>query len=470
MKGLWVYLHFPQLQLDSLLSQQSSTEEATIIIVEQSQMQVIQLSKTAEREGIREGMSLGAATTLCRALQVQPYQVKVEMDKLVSIADSLYRLTSDICFFTDTGLLLRIHTMLKLYGGLKPYWLAIKHLLDNLGVTYHYGIASTPLAAKLLALSHWDKVIEDPTEIQRYLMQCSLEKSELESKAVQKLNRVGIRRLGELMEIPLVDIAKRFTQPLAEYLGRLSGELPHPVTFYHPATQFERYMELLYEVSNSQVIIYPLRHLLKAMEQYLKLRDQLTIRIDIRLHQREHDALDFSVGAQQGEYRVVVWQRLLELQLEGIILQSPVFAITLKATETHMRSSEKLDLFNGQQGELTRLQLMAILQAKLGEEAVFSSTLTNDHRPEYASQYTNCFDVKSNIESIHSMRPLFLLSEPTCLTQKVSIESGPERLQTGWWDDNNVERDYFIARTQQGQWYWVFRTPEQQWFLHGVFS
>ena len=31
-------------------------------------------------------------------------------------------------------------------------------------------------------------------------------------------------------------------------------------------------------------------------------------------------------------------------------------------------------------------------------------------------------------------------------------------------------RDYFIARTEQGRWLWVFRTPEQQWFIHGQFS
>jgi protein ImuB len=253
-------------------------------------------------------------------------------------------------------------------------------------------------------------------------------------------------------------------------LGKLSGELPHPVAFYHPAETFERYIEVLYEISNSQLIIHPLRHLLKAMEQFLKIRDQLAIRIDIRLHQREHEIVDFSVGAQQGEYRVAVWQRLLELQLEGVKLQSPVFAITLKAAETHRRSPEKSDLFIGTQGEFTRLQLMAILQAKLGGQAIFSPALVDEHRPEQASQLVQWSNQPSDSTTSQPMRPTFLLPQPRRLNQKIILEHGPERLQTGWWDNNQVERDYFIGRTLQGQWYWVFRTPEHQWFLHGVFS
>jgi protein ImuB len=206
------------------------------------------------------------------------------------------------------------------------------------------------------------------------------------------------------------------------------------------------------------------------MEQFLVLRDQLTIRINLRLHQREHEALDFSVGAQQGEYRVAVWQRLIALQLEHVTLQSPVSALTLSVDDAHVRIPEKSDLFSGKQGELTRLQLMAILQAKLGEQAVSSPVFVNDHRPERANQSSNLFHSQKNTGTPQPMRPTFLLPQPISLNQKVSIEHGPERIQTGWWDSTEIERDYFIARTPQGQWHWIFRTPEQQWFLHGIFS
>ena len=54
-----------------------------------------------------------------------------------------------------------------------------------------------------------------------------------------------------------------------------------------------------------------------------------------------------------------------------------------------------------------------------------------------------------------------------------SIEDGPERIETGWWDGRDVRRDYYVARTPAGVRLWVFRerrAAEGRWFLHGVFG
>jgi protein ImuB len=54
------------------------------------------------------------------------------------------------------------------------------------------------------------------------------------------------------------------------------------------------------------------------------------------------------------------------------------------------------------------------------------------------------------------------------------MESGPERLETGWWDGREIARDYWIARTPAGARLWIFRERHQsglaRWFLHGVFG
>ena len=470
MKGLWLYLHFPQLQLDSLLAQQAYASELALVIVNSANMQVVQLNSSASQAGIRTGMSIAAAATLCPSLQVQDYQAKVEQDARINVADKLYTLTSDICFFADSGLLLRVHTMLQLYAGLTSYWLAIEQQLSSLNVSYHYAIANTPLAAKLLALNQWNTVTDDERQIAYALQHCPLQLTDLDDKAVHKLKRIGVNRLAQLMTMPLTDIGKRFSYEVAEYLGRLSGELPQPVAFYHPQQNFERYLELLYEATDSQQLIPPLEHLLTALQQFLTLRDQVTLAISICLHQREHPALRLKIGSQQGEYRCAPWLVLMRLQLENLSLDAPVYGITLSSGETHLRCPQKADLFAAKQAELTRLQLIALLQAKLGTQAVRRPVFNDEHRPESANQSTAFSQLQAHKVTPLAMRPVFLLPEPTPLTQKVSIEHGPERIQSGWWDKHPVERDYFVARNQQGQWYWIFRTSQQQWFLHGVFS
>lgn len=49
--------------------------------------------------------------------------------------------------------------------------------------------------------------------------------------------------------------------------------------------------------------------------------------------------------------------------------------------------------------------------------------------------------------------------------------SAPERLQTGWWTDHNVQRDYFRVTTSEGSQLWLFQDLiDKGWYLHGVFD
>ncbi len=52
-------------------------------------------------------------------------------------------------------------------------------------------------------------------------------------------------------------------------------------------------------------------------------------------------------------------------------------------------------------------------------------------------------------------RPVWLLDEPVMLAapqvqplrqSDLVLEQGPERIESGWWDGNDVARDYYIAR------------------------
>jgi protein ImuB len=51
-------------------------------------------------------------------------------------------------------------------------------------------------------------------------------------------------------------------------------------------------------------------------------------------------------------------------------------------------------------------------------------------------------------------------------------EAGPERIETGWWDGGEVERDYWVARGPRGGRLWIFRerVGARRWFLHGLFG
>ena len=52
------------------------------------------------------------------------------------------------------------------------------------------------------------------------------------------------------------------------------------------------------------------------------------------------------------------------------------------------------------------------------------------------------------------------------------IVSGPERLESGWWDGEDARRDYYVLETSQGQRAWAYREAggDGALTLHGWFA
>ena len=70
-------------------------------------------------------------------------------------------------------------------------------------------------------------------------------------------------------------------------------------------------------------------------------------------------------------------------------------------------------------------------------------------------------------------RPLWMLAAPQPLDDwEGTLITGPERIESGWWDGHDVRRDYYVAQSRAGVRLWIFRErpPGQRWFLHGVFG
>ncbi len=83
-------------------------------------------------------------------------------------------------------------------------------------------------------------------------------------------------------------------------------------------------------------------------------------------------------------------------------------------------------------------------------------------------------------------RPVWLLTEPLPLAERdalplfhgrpLQLVSGPERIESGWWDGAVAARDYFIAEAGDGALVWIWRDRiaradgDGGWFLQGLFA
>lgn len=463
----WLFLHFPNLQLDALFSQQT---DLAITIVDNKRFTVKQCNQLAASQGIKLGMGLGSASALCQDLQVHPYDAIVEQQTLSHIAQWLYSVTSDICLYPPQSLLLKVTDMLSLYGGLESYWQQLSAHLQRLNLNFSYSMGFSPLSAMMLAKADAQLLTLDKELLQQAIASFPIQAAELPSKQIEKLARVGIATIQDLIDIPVQELARRFDIELVNYVGRLMGQFRHPIDFYHPPEKFVCYQELLFDIENIQWLEKPLTKLLEKLEQFLLMRNQVGYELVLVLHQRDHQDGQVQFSSASGDYLASRWLTLCKLTLESLQLEAPVQGLTLKLHRSGELESSSVDLFKGVQGAQTSLELIGLLQAKLGKSCVHKVAHSDDPRPENATTLSDPTLTHTKAIISQRLRPNIILPKPEALTEKVSLMQGPERIASGWWDGNEVVRDYFIARGHTGRWLWIFRTQQKQWFIHGLFS
>ena len=189
----------------------------------------------------------------------------------------------------------------------------------------------------------------------------------------------------------------------------------------------------------------------------------------------------------------------------GSIIRVHVLAET--AGLTIARQTELFD--SGGQGDQPRQyeRLMDRLSNRLGPDAVVRPQLRRDAQPERAFDFEpairggNIVSLQTGEQSRASgsaredcgpcfTRPLTLLAEPQSIlltlktdggapkrftlrgrSHTIAWSRGPERIETGWWRDAAIGRDYFKVQTTTGRQFWIFRRLDRdQWFLHGCFD
>jgi protein ImuB len=184
------------------------------------------------------------------------------------------------------------------------------------------------------------------------------------------------------------------------------------------------------------------------------------------------------------------WFELLRLRFERLALPEPVIAVRLQGGHTQALKAEAgrfrfQDKAGGRGLRYSISQLAERLAARVGIHSVNGVKTLAEHRPQRAwCQHsligTDMAGAPIDI-GFDARRPLWMLPEPALLTVeqgyplyqgRLNILEGPERLETGWWDEDGIARDYYMAVNPQGMRLWVFRNRrfEPAWYLHGYFG
>jgi protein ImuB len=164
---------------------------------------------------------------------------------------------------------------------------------------------------------------------------------------------------------------------------------------------------------------------------------------------------------------------LVKEKLERTQLPAHTMGLQLLADRFSAPATQQPDFFSSSLKNSEELShTIDRIAARLGKDGVFGLKAVADHRPE-ASWSTASLDEKRRVQEFPE-RPLWLLPEPKPLHLSAipQIKFGPERIESGWWDAGDVQRDYYIVRTSNGADLWVYRdlAGNGEWYLHGFWS
>ncbi|HYC38196.1 MAG TPA: DNA polymerase Y family protein [Usitatibacter sp.] len=494
---LWLALELPSLPLQ--IAERGGASRIPMVISEgPGQRPWVACANAAARDaGVREGQAVAAAKALAGDMKVAGRDPAAERETLERIAAWAGQFTPMVAIETQ-GIVMEVESSLRLFRGHARLTAAVRKGIREMGFHASLGLAPTPLAARLFARA----------ESQGRAMRSCLSSQELRDriadlpiflldwpeKTLAHLTDLGVLRLRDILELPAEGIARRFGPGIVLSLDRLLGRTADPREPFVPPPRFRARLELPAEVENIEALLFPLRRMLVEMEGFLRGRgcgvQHLELLLDQGRKARTTIALDFASPEREAEFILGIARE----KLGRIELSSAAFAMSLRAEALlpfTPRSSTWLP--GAQEQAIGRDRLLQRLAARLGKERVFGIALADDHRPEKAweeNRGQSLFLLPQNSGTVSNAtvpnrtvpnRPTWLLNRPHRLIAadggpsyqgSLTLRAGPERIEAGWWDGEEVRRDYYVATNPRGEAYWIYREHRDPsaWYLHGIFS
>ena len=556
MKMLWVAAHLSQLGLEIFQRRHPHGVQQPMVLAQDGRVRLV--NGQARSAGVAIGASLATALSIAPQLTHFERDPAAEDERLRVLATLAHRFTPTVSVAPPAALLLEVAGSLNLFEGLGPLLGRLRRAVRRLGHGADLAAAHTPAAALALAKAGLEAPLPDfPDRAELTQRACEalagapIASTEIEARSIERLADMGLFEVGSLIRLPRHELGKRFGPGLVETLDKLTGAIPDPRAPEPLRERFHSSMHLLESVSSKQVLRLPMRRLAVELEAWLTAR-QLGARAlrwffkplasDSASHSVCHSTA-LPVRFAQPRMRANILLEISALALDRIDLPAEVMSLSLVADIVEpiaQTGSTHRDLLGegaqaGHSACQAPMDFVDRVMARLNGESVRVLRRVDDHRPECATalgpailpettQPPSAEPLGSHLAS-HSAcpfpRPMWLLEFPRPVNpERYQILSGPERIETGWWDspvqsgaerrfapseggtpssrrnrferrsarghlalassrgsvEGDVSRDYFVAVDPKGARCWLFRpraldaNGAEQWYLHGYFG
>lgn len=483
-----VSLWFPRLASDRALRARPVDGPFALTLHERNTDRLYCLNAVAEEQGLSCGMGLADARAFCPDLQTRPSEPQSDARFLRILARWATRYCPWVGLEGRDGLALDITGAAHLFGGEQALLDDLHMRLTRSGLHVRSGLADTKGAA--WALAHYGSGITPPGEARASLAGLPVPALRLSGPTVTALQRLGLRTIGELLDLPRATLARRFGRDVVLRLDQALGAQPEQVSPLPEPPRFAAQMTLPEPIGLASDVMAGTARLLdqlcarlaekeagaRALRLTLRRVDQASQLVELRLARPLRDA-----------------RRILPLFERGVSAVEAGFGIDqlrLEATRVEPLPARQLSPLRAG-GEDKLNDLITRIGSRIGLDNIRRFLPADSHIPERAFLIAPAaYSEPSGAWVALRPRPLRLFPpEPVSghgprppqrfrwrrMTLATARSTGPERLAPEWWlaeeSWHSGVRDYWQVETRQGRRLWMYYTPQNPgWFVQGEFA
>lgn len=536
---MYLAAHLHLLSIEALPTYKASVTQPVAVV---QANRVLRVSAMAREAGIEPGQSCATARAICPGALLVERDLVSEAATLRQLACCALRFTPQLSLIEPgpqidhTGLILEIGHSLRLFGGAGSIARQLRHDLNQQGFSARLSAASTPTGAWLLAQQQDDWLVDGIEALREALSRLPIDLLISGIAHREALHAAGLCTVGQLLQLPRAGLVRRFGRQLLDELDRATGERPDHYPIFTPPPCFQVGIDLAAALEQTAHLLHAARILIMQLCGWLRARQEGALRIDLLAgHGGGRSPTTISLRLERPSRDAEHLSFLLGEHLQRCRLPAPAQSLQLHCEWTGDQPGLIEDLFPNPALHAEQIaRLLERLQARLGHDQVHCLGIDADHRPERAQRSQpghaqirspRGASRKPRLPDSHRMaqtgrpdsgkgsvrdqisglaersiasgiascpwplpRPLWLVEPPVALREHnnrpyldspMRLLAGPERIETGWWEQSLAQRDYFIAEDASHRLFWVFMTrlPKADgtgtrpgWFLHGRYG
>lgn len=504
-------IHFPHLAMQRWRKANAAqAEPRPIALVSEGAHGILldAVNRTALDAGMRPGMRLTDARAACPTLAVAPSDPQGDAQTLQRLCGWSERW----CPWSAVGgldaLLLDVTGSAHLLGGEQALIADMRHRFRAMGLSARIAIAPTIGAAWALARHAGRPAICTPDALMGMLRHLPVALLRLDSDTVLLLERLGLKTIGALADIPTLGLARRFGRADSPWvnpplrLGQALGRISEPVcpTIRNPVPRAtQKVAEPVLHVSVLEPIVAGLAEILCTT---LEARHAGARHLLFQAFRVDGDVQWLEARTARALREPAHMLKLFAERFETLDAGFGFDAFALTAAWHEPLDAAQAALIGEVEDETSLPRLIDRLSVRLGADNVRRLGFAESHVPERGLVWREALaDALPPIANapLTPERPIRLFDRPEPIaviyatpegeprqfqwrrkTHRVVRMEGPERIAPEWWRERSTVRlrDYYRVEDAEGRRYWIFRNGVigdgrggmPDWFLHGMFA